>query len=125
MEGLLLGVTLLLLAVVFQTMNRQVQAGDLSNNGVFGIRTKATRSSDAAWEAGHLAAVPVIRVGYWLAYSWFAMVVVLAIVLQATVKQSPLPFLLAAVGLVLVLGVLVRAAVTANRAAKQVRSEAG
>ncbi len=125
MEGLFLGVTLLLLAIVFQTMNRQVQAGDLSNNGVFGIRTKATRSSDAAWQAGHLAAVPAIRVAYRLAYAWFALVLVLAVVLQVTVKQSPLPFVVAAVGLVIVLGISLRAAVTADRAARQVRSDAG
>lgn len=117
--------TLLVIAVVFQMMNRQVQAGDLSNNGAFGIRTKATRSSDAAWQAGHLAAVPAIRIAYRLAYAWFAVVLVLAIVLQATVKTSPLPFVLAAVGLMIVLGVSLRAAVTADRAAKQVRSEAG
>ncbi len=125
MEGLFLGATLLLLAVVFQTMNRQVQAGDLRNNGLFGIRTKATRSSDAAWQAGHLAAVPAIKVAYRLAYALFAVVLVLAVVLQATVKKSPLPFVLAAVGLVIVLGVLLRAAVTADRAARQVRSDAG
>lgn len=125
MEGVVLGVTLLVLAVVFQMMNRQVQAGNLGNNGAFGILTMATRSSEAAWQAGHLAAVPAIRIAYRLAYAWFAVVLVVAIVLQATVKTSPVPFVLAAIGLIIVLGVTLRAAVTADRAAKQVRSQAG
>lgn len=121
MEGLFLGFSLLLLAVVFQMMNRQVLAGELSNNGAFGIRTKATRSSDAAWQAGHLAAVPLTTLAYRLAYAWFAVVLLLAVVLQATVEQSPLPFVVAAAGLVVVVALSLAAAVRADRAARAVR----
>lgn len=121
MAGLGLGSSLLVVGVVFQMMNRQVLAGDLSNNGVFGIRTKATRSSDAAWQAGHLAAVPMMRVAYRLAYAWFALVLLLAVVLQATVDQSPAPFVVALVGIGVVMVISLWAAVQADRAAKQVR----
>lgn len=35
--------------------------GSLIRNGAVGIRTSKTQASDAAWEAGHKAAAPVMR----------------------------------------------------------------
>jgi len=104
-------------------IHRQVLAGTLRNNGVIGIRTKATRSSETAWQAGHSAAVPMMRVAYRLAYGWFVLVLVLAVVLQAVVDESFVPFVLTAVGLGVVLGVSLWAAVQAHRAAKAVRDQ--
>lgn len=121
LAALSLAWTLLLLGVVFQMMNRQVLEGTLHNNGAFGIRTRATRSSDAAWQAGHLAAVPMVEISYRLAYGWFALVLVLAVVMQATVDESFIPFILALVGIGVVVGISLWAAVQANRAAKRVR----
>ncbi|MBF4578183.1 SdpI family protein [Frigoribacterium sp. VKM Ac-2530] len=34
--------------------------GSVAANGLVGIRTPALRSSDAAWRAGHRAAVPIL-----------------------------------------------------------------
>lgn len=36
--------------------------GSLARNGAVGIRTRATQVSDAAWQAGHESAAPVLRV---------------------------------------------------------------
>lgn len=41
--------------------------GTIPRGGLAGIRTAATRSSDAAWETGHRAARPVMDVGNGLA----------------------------------------------------------
>ena len=51
---------LLLLAVVAGVIVSQVRQGTLVNNGVIGIRTPQTRASEAAWQAGHRAAVPLL-----------------------------------------------------------------
>lgn len=39
-----------------------IAAGQLPRNGLVGIRTRSTRRSDAAWEAGHRAAAPTLRI---------------------------------------------------------------
>ena len=40
---------------------RKTLNGTNSRNDGFGIRTQATRTSDAAWNAGHRAAAPLLR----------------------------------------------------------------
>ena len=54
------------LALLFFGVNslilcRKTVNGTNSRNGGFGIRTQATRTSDAASNAGHRAAVPLLR----------------------------------------------------------------
>lgn len=54
------------LALLFFGVNslilcRKTVNGTNSRNDGFGIRTQATRTSDAAWNAGHRAAVPLLR----------------------------------------------------------------
>ena len=54
------------LALLFFGVNslilcRRTVNGTNSRNGGFGIRTQATRTSDAAWNAGHRAAAPLLR----------------------------------------------------------------
>jgi hypothetical protein len=48
-------------AVVFSSMTKAAGRGDLPRSGSLGIRTKATKASDATWLAGHRAAAPVVR----------------------------------------------------------------
>lgn len=54
------------LALLFFGVNslilcRKTVNGTNSRNSGFGIRTQATRTSDAAWNAGHRAAVPLLQ----------------------------------------------------------------
>lgn len=54
------------LALLFFGVNslilcRKTLNGTKSRNDGFGIRTQATRTSDAAWNAGHSAAAPLLR----------------------------------------------------------------
>ena len=48
------------LGILFM-VTRMGASGDMGRNGAVGIRTKATQRSDAAWHAGHAAALPVAR----------------------------------------------------------------
>jgi len=55
-------VGLLLIAVLAQLTVRAVTAGTLPVNGLLGLRTPATKRTQAAWDAGHRAAEPGLRV---------------------------------------------------------------
>lgn len=55
---LLLSLGSLICCALCEVIRRSVIAGALSRNGAMGIRTKATKSSDEAWERGHRAALP-------------------------------------------------------------------
>ncbi len=68
---------LVLLAVMFQLMIRGIEAGTLVLNGLLGLRTPATKRSQAAWDAGHRAALPGLRV---------------LVVVTAIAAVLPLPF---------------------------------
>ena len=48
------------LGVIF-VVTRMGANGDVGRNRAVGIRTRATQRSDAAWRAGHAAALPVTR----------------------------------------------------------------
>lgn len=65
------------------------QSGEgFARNSLYGIRTKATMASDAAWEAGHRAAAPAVRTSAWIA-------LVFAVLLGATAliwpQEEPVP----------------------------------
>lgn len=53
--SLLVGVSVL--SLVTGILVPQIHAGDLSRNSLVGMRTKATLSSDEAWEVGHRASL--------------------------------------------------------------------
>jgi hypothetical protein len=48
------------LSVLATVIARVAGRGNVEANGSVGIRTPALRSSDAAWRAGHRAAVPIL-----------------------------------------------------------------
>lgn len=50
-----------LVPVVCVAVTRSATEGNLVRNGAAGIRTRHTRTSDAAWKAGHAAALPRLR----------------------------------------------------------------
>lgn len=53
---------LLVIAVLCQAIARAGARGSLPRQSQIGLRTRATKASDAAWESGHRAAAPVLRV---------------------------------------------------------------
>ena len=48
---------ILIISLLTLGMSRAISTGSLARNEAIGIRTKATLSSDDAWENGHKAAV--------------------------------------------------------------------
>lgn len=58
--------------------------GGLERNSLVGIKTKVTKSSDRAWDAGHRAALPWLSVAARVGYTVAALTVVIAVVQLAT-----------------------------------------
>jgi hypothetical protein len=56
-----LALSVVLVAVVIVVVTRMAAEGRLARNGSAGIRTRHTQASDAAWVAGHAAALPAVR----------------------------------------------------------------
>ncbi len=115
---------LVLIAVFAQLTVRAVTAGTLAINGLLGLRTPATKRSQAAWDAGHRAAEPGLRV-----------------LVRVTVAAAVLPLPVAAglgyrtdraatateialgLGYAAVIGLLLVVAATADRAARSTSSQ--
>lgn len=111
---------LVLLALVVVAMDRAIRGGSLARNGLVGFRTRATTSSDPAWEAGNAAALPVLRPAVVAALVAVAAAVVVALVAPPSAREG---VGLAAVGAgyAAVLGLVVIGGVRADRAARAVR----
>lgn len=67
-----------LVSVVCIATTRAAASGSLGRNGGAGIRTKKTLASDAAWVAGHQAALPIIQ--------WTGAVAALSVVVALLVQ---------------------------------------
>jgi hypothetical protein len=102
------------LGIVATVTTRAAARGELARNGMMGIRTRATRSSDAAWEAGHQAAS---RPMYWCAVACaVSLVVVLGVAVAGGSDGGVL--LTAGVGGAVVMALLLFAVRQANGAAR-------
>ncbi|KAB1662547.1 hypothetical protein F8O01_00960 [Pseudoclavibacter chungangensis] len=98
-------------AIVILTV-RLCASGRILPGGLAGIRTAATRSSDAAWIAGHRAARPVADIGQGLG----AVAGAVTLVVSGTV----VPYLVTlGITIVLTLGSVVTGAIVADRAARR------
>lgn len=99
--------------------------GALERNVLFGLRTRATLSSDRAWREGHLAAVPwltaTVRVGY-AAAALAAVSLTAALVADAFL---PFAWIAAAGGYAALLGFLITGTARADAAARAVRGQEG
>ena len=109
MDEDLLGVIMLsfstvLVCVVTVVTVRAAAAGSLDRNGAVGLRTRHTRATDAAWSAGHAAALPRVR--------WSVPVAVCAVVAAIVLLVLGWPEWGIVAGLV---GVLLQVAVRAAR----------
>lgn len=98
-------------------MTTMCARGAITRGGLAGIRTGATRYSDAAWTAGHVAALPIARIGNGL-----GMVAAASTMLLST---TVVPYLWAlGITVVVTLGSVVASAVVAHRAAEaQIRRD--
>lgn len=112
LSALLVAVILILGNLLVVLMTHLCANGTIPRGGLAGIRTAATRSSDAAWEAGHVAARPVAQIGNGLA----AVLAASTLTLATTV----VPYL-AVLGAAVVcsLGSVVTAIFVAHRAANR------
>lgn len=87
-------------------------SGSIARGGLAGIRTGATRASDAAWEAGHRAARPIAQVGNGLGAVLGAA--------SLLVANTVLPYLsVLGASVAVSLGSVVMAVIVAHRAANR------
>ncbi|MFC7342874.1 SdpI family protein [Saccharopolyspora griseoalba] len=109
---------LLLLAVVLHAVTRSIASGNLGRNAAIGIRTRATRASDAAWRAGHLAASARMMVAARTGYALGGATIGLGLLGAASGSSPAWFFAVPAVGTAAVIGLLLAAARRADRAAR-------
>lgn len=104
----------LLLAVVCIVLAWVIRGDRLPRNRAIGIRSALTMRSEAAWQAGHRAAIPVLTTISIIA-AGFALVL---LGVETFAWSKVLGNVLAVLGWLLILGLFVRVWVTANRAAQ-------
>nr|WP_272919203.1 SdpI family protein [Streptomyces sp. SID8352] len=106
-------------------VRNQVANGNIGRNSAVGIRTRATMSSDSAWEAGHASAGPLLAATFLTAYAAGALT--LAVALAATLSGGGNPAVIAVplTGYGAALVFLVAAAVKANAAAREADRPSG
>jgi uncharacterized membrane protein len=112
---------LLLLAGVLQLVRTATASGRLERNGLVGIRTRATRRSDAAWDAGHLAAGPWLLAAAVTGCTAGLAALALAAAAAATARSGAVALVVALLGNGAVLVLVAAAARTADRAARAVQ----
>lgn len=110
---------LLLPGLLTLYVTRAAAAGELPRNGLVGIRTRKTQRDDAAWEAGHAAAAPLVRATTVVCFAGSVLVLVGAVV---TREPAVVGLVALAAGVAIVV-LLLRAAQVAGRAAEAVASE--
>ena len=107
--------TLALLPGICIAVTSQAADGLMSMNSSAGIRTRHTKVSDAAWTAGHKAALPVVK------QMWpVAGVGILAAVVVQFAAGGAWGIGAAFLALLAETAVLIRSAAAANRAARAV-----
>ncbi|WP_433546063.1 SdpI family protein [Streptomyces sp. CA-294286] len=112
------GAGLLWTGATVHLVKNHVAKGGLGRNAAIGIRTRATTSSDTAWEAGHAAAAPLLTATCRTAYAAGALTWVSVLVLVLSDSGTPVVVALPAGGTVAVLVLLSAAARRANAAAR-------
>ena len=104
---------LLLAGLLTLYVTRAAAAGELPRNGLVGIRTRKTQRDDAAWQAGHAAAAPLVRAVTFVCFAASALVLV-----GAAVTQEPAVVgVIALLASMAILALMLRAARVAGRAA--------
>lgn len=109
---------MLFLAGMIHYTRSAAMRGDLERNVGIGIKTKVTRSSDAAWKAGHLAAGPWLMAAAWTGYLGGSVTAVLAFVQALSETVFPLALVIPGAALVAMVVLLVLGANRANQAGR-------
>jgi uncharacterized membrane protein len=116
--GLVFAVGLIMLALMVHYLKSQVASGNFGRNSAIGIRTKATMSSDAAWDAGHSAAAPMLTVAYLTAYAAGVITAAMVLALKLSDVDKPVFIVVPLCGMGLVIALVSAAAGKANSAAR-------
>lgn len=109
---------MIMIPVVSVAMTRSAAEGHLTNNAFGDIRTRHTRASDAAWQAGHAAALPRVQQTVPV-----AVVAVLAAVAVQVIAGGVWGTVVGGLGFVVETAVLVSAVGPANAAARAAATE--
>lgn len=117
--GLIGGIGLLLCALGLWRVVVGAASGALSRNAAVGIRTSATQASDAAWHAGHQAAVTPARL-LALVCSALAVAMMVASLVGGSADPTALVVVLFAGGYLTMFAGCVVVARAANRGARGV-----
>ncbi|MEU6110780.1 SdpI family protein [Streptomyces albidoflavus] len=123
--GLGFGVGLLAFGAAVHYVRAEIATGTVPRNYGAGIRTRATMSSERAWQAGHAAAGPRLRLSYLTAYGAGALSLLVSLVLALLDAAHPVVLVVPAAGMAAALGLLVAAARKADGAARAVPDEGG
>ncbi|MFE9252042.1 SdpI family protein [Streptomyces sp. NPDC007088] len=118
--GFTFGAGLLTLGAVIHYMKSQVASGSIQRNSAIGIRTKATMSSDRAWQAGHTSAAPMLTVTFLTAYATGAVSLALGLAFTLSDTVNATVIIVPSAGLAGVLALITAAAIKANAAARAV-----
>lgn len=109
---------LLALSGLSHFIRSSIASGTLDRNSAIGLRTKATKSSDVAWVAGHKAAGPWLSACAGLGYLMGAATAVGALATIAADSVHPSMWFLPAAGFTGVVVLLVLATAVADRHGK-------
>jgi hypothetical protein len=117
---------LVLVTVMGFDMARRTAAGTFRRNHIYGLRVASTLSSDEAWDAGHRAALPHLKVSGW--FGVVMTVITVALIFGFVASGNGVPEALVAAPLTAVClqsVAVVVGTVAANKAAKRVVSRQG
>lgn len=114
------GLGLMTLGVAIHCVKSKVASGGIQRNSAIGVRTKATMSSDSAWQAGHAAAAPMLTATFLTAYTMGVISSALGLTSTLIDAENSPAMVIPLGGLVVVLALLVISAIKANSAARAV-----
>lgn len=117
------GLCMVVAGIAVIVISKRAADGRLGKNRLAGIRTRATLSSDEAWEAAHQAGLRPSLVGGWISMATGIVPLVIGVVLAlfdlATAEQYMVVWtVLILSGVAVVLVAVVLGAIIGNRAAK-------
>lgn len=117
--SLALGV--LVLGALCQGLVGAIRSGGLDRNGMVGIRTSATLLSEEAWQAGHRAAVPRLRLAGMVGLLLGGLSVPIGVIALVMGQEPPVGLLAVPVGgLTVEIVLLLMATTRAHRAAARI-----
>ena len=108
-----------LMGVVFGGTGAMLNSGRITRNNAIGLRTRATLSSDEAWERGHKAGARWIAASA-VGAATATVLGVVALLATGFEPNEPTNAVVILFGMFAIIGPLIAAGVAADRAAKKV-----